>query len=341
MLTNKHNAQISVIVPIYNTEKYLQRCIASIQNQTYPDLEIILVNDGSVDKSGEICDKLAREDKRIHVIHQKNAGVSAARNTGLSVASGEYVGFIDSDDYVSPDMFGYMLGMAIKYDANVVQCGRVNVYNDEIKANHDESIIVVDSLYATKELMCSRQFRSSCCDKLYRKDVLQAQLFDKSLSTGEDFIFNYNVLKRAANVVISEKVCYFYYYRSDSCTKGEVHERFYNILDRLSDYERAEQNPAILPYWKVRRAMYAVNFLRRIILKKDNRRFKEFRKYVVAAKFMIFKPKEYAISKDKWFHVHILLVWLFPWLYKFLILFFDYLRAKNNAKVEKPNEPNC
>lgn len=113
---------ISVIVPVYNVESYIAECIESIQNQTYMNLEIILVNDGSTDASGDICDKYAAYDERIQVIHKENAGVSAARNTGIEAANGDYIGFVDSDDYIAPTMYEDMLKLMAEHDLDIIEC---------------------------------------------------------------------------------------------------------------------------------------------------------------------------------------------------------------------------
>ena len=113
---------ISIIVPVYKVEKYLVRCIKSIQNQTYTNIEIILVDDGSPDRCGIICDEIAREDSRIKVLHKENGGLSDARNKGIAIAQGEYVGFVDSDDYIEPDMYEHLLGVIEKYNVKLAIC---------------------------------------------------------------------------------------------------------------------------------------------------------------------------------------------------------------------------
>ena len=122
--------QISVIVPVYKVEQYLKRCVDSILHQTFSDLEVILVDDGSPDNCPAMCDKYAGTDSRVKVIHQKNAGVSAARNAGLSVASGEYITFVDSDDFIDPQMYEKMLAVAEKYDCDVVMCDCMKEFPD-------------------------------------------------------------------------------------------------------------------------------------------------------------------------------------------------------------------
>ncbi|MDQ1143763.1 glycosyltransferase involved in cell wall biosynthesis [Bacillus sp. SORGH_AS 510] len=115
----KSEIKVSVIVPIYNVEKFLSKCIETIINQSYKNLEIILVDDGSPDRSGEICDEYAAKDKRIKVIHQKNSGVSSARNAGINAATGDYVCFADGDDYLMPDYVEYLMDLAVRNDADI------------------------------------------------------------------------------------------------------------------------------------------------------------------------------------------------------------------------------
>ena len=118
---------ISVIVPVYNREMYLERCVRSIMNQTYQNLEILLVDDGSTDGSGEICERLAKEDKRIRVFHKENGGSSSARNLGIREAKGEYLGFIDSDDYIELDMYELLSVAVVKYKVTMAQVSRDEV----------------------------------------------------------------------------------------------------------------------------------------------------------------------------------------------------------------------
>ena len=124
--------KISIIVPIYNIEKYLPRCLDSILAQTYKNLEVILVDDGSVDNSGMIADKYARNDQRIIVIHQVNKGVSAARNAGLDLATGDYIGFVDGDDYIEPDMYEILMRIIDEQQVDIAHCGYQMVYPSRI-----------------------------------------------------------------------------------------------------------------------------------------------------------------------------------------------------------------
>ncbi|MCF0156053.1 MAG: glycosyltransferase, partial [Veillonella sp.] len=126
-------SKISVIVPIYNVEPYIHQCVDSIINQTYKDLEIILVDDGSPDNCGKICDEYAAKDDRVKVIHRPNGGLSAARNSGLDVATGEYIAFVDSDDYIACNMYSDMMEFMLKHKLDIVVCSSYRVKNSKIK----------------------------------------------------------------------------------------------------------------------------------------------------------------------------------------------------------------
>ena len=136
---------ISVIVPVYNVAPYLTRCLDSIVMQTWQNLEIILVDDGSRDDSVGICDLYAARDARIRVIHKENGGLSSARNAGLDIAAGEYVGFVDSDDWIEPDMFEYLLQNAENYGADIATCGHVDEFNKSITVKTTEQVLLLDT----------------------------------------------------------------------------------------------------------------------------------------------------------------------------------------------------
>lgn len=167
--------KISVIVPIYKVEDYLHRCVESIINQAYTNLEIILVDDGSPDNCPKICDEYAEKDSRIKVIHKENGGLSDARNTGLLVATGEYISFIDSDDYIDINMYKSIITYMEEHDLDIAECGIKHVYNNKIKQNDklDKSIHVFNSEEALKELMLERRFHQTVWNKLYKTKLIK------------------------------------------------------------------------------------------------------------------------------------------------------------------------
>lgn len=199
---------ISVIVPVYKVEAYLDKCISSITGQTYTNLEIILVDDGSPDRSGEICDEWAVKDSRIRVIHQENAGGGAARNAALDAARGELIAFVDSDDYLAPDMFEYLYGL-LEQGADIAECGHRDVFDDNAVFGGDTAARTYTVQEAMAEHIRDRIFRQLIWNKLYRREVIGDIRFPVDKKIDDEF-FTYQVLGNARTLVRSEKVCYAY-----------------------------------------------------------------------------------------------------------------------------------
>jgi glycosyltransferase involved in cell wall biosynthesis len=176
-----NNELISVIVPIYKVEQWLPQCIDSILAQTHKNLEIILVDDGSPDESGKICDDYAKKDSRVRVIHKKNGGQSTARNAALDVANGEYIGFVDGDDWIEPSMYEVLISHLKEYNAQIVQCGCYIWNNGQVQKDLEcrqqilmSSDEVLDSLSSSSSL---KEINTSVCNKLFSKDVINKTRF--------------------------------------------------------------------------------------------------------------------------------------------------------------------
>lgn len=215
---------ISVVVPVYNVEKYLKRCIDSILNQTYGELEIILVDDGSTDSSSQICDEYAEQDSRICVIHKENGGPSDARNLGISKATSEYLAFVDSDDWLAPDIYEYSMNLQKEYHADIVEFGirRVKDWTEGRESEVEEKIYC-----STGKEMLPRIYQNNMggsitiWNKLYKKDIFQGNLFEKG-KIFEDTLLSPKLLYRANIYVVSNKIGYFYYQGNNkSITKQE------------------------------------------------------------------------------------------------------------------------
>lgn len=220
---------ISVIIPIYNTELYLDRCIDSVLNQTHKNMEIILVDDGSTDRSGEICDSYGRRDPRIRVIHKKNGGTASARNRGLEIAGGEYVGFVDSDDCVAEDMYQTLLEH-MQPDIDITCCGRVCISpRKKYKSYCLNNAEVFPREKALEELVLLRKISSSVCTKLFRKDLFNNVRFPSGVIC-EDIPAVYDLFKLARNVCHVGKGKYFNYYREDSKSNGAFYEKRIDYL---------------------------------------------------------------------------------------------------------------
>ena len=201
---------ISIIVPIYNTEKYIRRCVNSIMCQTYRNLQIILVDDGSMDHSGMICDELAMQDKRIIVIHKMNGGLSDARNAGLEKAEGDYIGFVDSDDYVEEDMYETLYNEIGKKHADIVSCGYIERFPEYERTLGCQDVVLNKEEAYT--FLFKRKLGCSCCEKLFKKKLFANLKFKKGIQ-GEDLELLYRLIDRVNRVVCINKAKYHYVHR--------------------------------------------------------------------------------------------------------------------------------
>lgn len=208
---------ISVIVPVYKVELYLDKCIRSIVDQTYKNLEIILVDDGSPDRCGEICDAWAARDNRIRVIHKQNGGLSAARNAGMAVATGSYMGFVDSDDSISPDMYRLLLERMTADGSDITACGVEMVYEDGTpnRMLTPAGSCILDNAQAMEAIIRESLLKQPVWYKLYKTDLIR----DIPFAVGkyhEDVFWSWQAMARAKKVSIFDTPCYYYLQRSGS-----------------------------------------------------------------------------------------------------------------------------
>ena len=211
----KMNEMISVVIPVYNVEKYLKECIDSVLSQDYTDLQIILIDDGSTDCSGKICDEYAELDSRIQVIHQKNGGAAAAKNAGLRVAGGKYLSFLDSDDYLEPGAYSYMMRLLTENNAQVVQCAFREVYRDY---SNDQILRNGTRIWATEEYMAhfTRDWTCSLMtDKLFERQLFDGVYFPVGNKIDDEF-FTYRGIMNANRIITDDKVIYNYRKRTSS-----------------------------------------------------------------------------------------------------------------------------
>lgn len=225
------NEKISIIVAIYNVEQYLTECINSIINQTYTNLEIILVNDGSTDKSGQICDEFLKKDSRIKVIHKKNGGLSDARNTGLDLASGDYIGFVDGDDSIEIDMYEILLKNIKKYNAEISHCGFYKVINSrKYHGLGTDKIIILDNLKGMEEFFKLENYILSVWNKLYKADLIKGIRFENGRCMAEDKMFNFLAFSRAKVTVFEGKEKYLYMQRENSLINSKFNSRVLDVI---------------------------------------------------------------------------------------------------------------
>lgn len=209
------NKKISVIVPIYNVEKYLNRCIESIINQSYSNLEIILIDDGSTDRCPQLCDDWKKKDKRIKVIHKINGGLSDARNSGMDIMTGEYASFIDSDDWINETMFEKLLFLMDRYNGDIVECGFQRTDGKvEIKFNGDINITKIDRYNAMK-CVVTEDICPVVWNKLYKADLVRDERFQIG-KCNEDEFWTYRIVDKANKIVQTNEQLYYYYFREES-----------------------------------------------------------------------------------------------------------------------------
>ena len=222
---------LSVIVPIYKVEDYLPKCVESIRNQTHSNLEIILVDDGSPDGCGAICDEFAQKDSRIRVIHKENGGLSDARNAGIEMAKGDYLAFVDSDDWLEPDAFDAMLALAKKYDAKMVCAGRYN--EDGATGTQSKGLCPEKEEFVPGKELVRRIFRwdhldSAAWDKLYARELFREIRYPFGRVV-EDVPTTYRIALLAGSAVLLPKRIYHYLHRENSITTAAVSEKTFHF----------------------------------------------------------------------------------------------------------------
>ncbi len=226
----RYKELISVIVPVYNVESYLGECLDSIQNQVYTNFEVILIDDGSTDASLQICNEYAQKDKRFIVISQENKGVSSARNKGLSVAKGEYISFMDSDDTVHPSYLQVLYNNIKIENADMSVCKWIG--SDQIPPKDKTEIQVWNQKKTFYEYFVNHRMDGSVYAKLYKRDCVADISFDENLRIGEDQIFVIQVIERCNKIVFQDISLYTYLIRSTSAMKSTLDSRYWDSVYR-------------------------------------------------------------------------------------------------------------
>lgn len=217
-----HSPELSIIVPVYKVEKYLPKCIDSILAQSFNNFELILVEDGSPDNCGVICDRYALTDNRIIVIHQPNRGVSAARNAGLDVAKGKYIGFVDSDDWIEPKMYEYLINEMKTHDVDVTICG-VNYYSQN--GNYLRTGLTGNAIFEKEEALKALYgspcpIGGGCCNKLFTQKSINNARFNTNIKMAEDIMFLFMCFRNITAAYLGNYAGYNVLERKDSATRG-------------------------------------------------------------------------------------------------------------------------
>lgn len=227
---------VSFIVPVYRCEASLERCVSSILAQTYTNLELILVDDGSPDNSGRLCDELAKQDPRIVVIHKENGGPSSARNRGLDAAKGQYVQFVDSDDYIDPDMTERLVCRMESQDVQLVLCGYLQVHPDHDEPQRFEEIdrVLVKDVAKIVPNFVYRTFPNALWNKLYQRAYMDHR-FDERVRYGEDLLFNLQYLRKIQALSVCDFCPVHYVVDNPESLTGKVAP--YKVDDMLLYYK--------------------------------------------------------------------------------------------------------
>ncbi len=244
--------EISIIVPVYKTEQYLNRCVNSILNQTFKYFELILVDDGSPDRCPAMCDEWSKRDSRIRVIHKENGGASSARNFGLKEADGIYIGFVDSDDWIDKNMFQSLYNLLKKYpEAQIAQCDFMITHKKSLKIiqpNEKVQILgkkeMLDYFYRVN----GEKSNNSVCNKLIDKKILEDFQFEDTVN--EDVEASYDLFMRTHNMVITNEIYYFYFANNAGITRSYFTERdlgYLKVWDRIVE-RTLQENPEYNKY---------------------------------------------------------------------------------------------
>ncbi len=247
--------KISIIVPVYNVEKYLDKCVSSILNQTFKDFELILVDDGSPDHCGSMCDDYAKKDSRVRVIHKENGGLSSARNAGIDAAKAPYIGLIDSDDYIEKDMYALLYRLIRKNEADIAMCRHLDCYGNTIpKDTMPRKVAVVDSETAVRIVMKAEITSVTAVNKLYKKELFESVKYPVGKLSEDAFVI-IDLLKQCKRVAISTEPKYYYIHREGSITTSAFKERDLNVieaytknLELIREYYPALESVGIMRY---------------------------------------------------------------------------------------------
>lgn len=255
--------KVSVIVPIYNVEKYLDRCIKSIVDQTYNNLEIILVDDGSPDNCSDLCDSWKCKDERIVVIHKTNGGLSDARNAGLDISSGDYVMFIDSDDFISPCMVEYMLSCANEKKVDIVTCGRY-IYKTSVlkKQNVNKKTRILSGEKAISFLFRGKYIEEAAWDKIYKREIFNKIRFPVG-EINEDLPIMPYIFKKANKVMCTGIPLYYYCINETSITHTKYDSRKSVVRTHLEELENVfvAKNPQYKRDYNILKGRYSLGML--------------------------------------------------------------------------------
>lgn len=274
---------VSVVIPVYNVERYLEDCVKSVLNQTLRDIEIILVNDGSQDSSSKLCDHFAAMDSRIKVLHKENGGLSSARNAGVAIASANLIGFVDSDDVIEPTMYEVLYDSLISANSDIAFCGMWDYYVDEKRPSYQllEGTFTVSGAEAIKMVLEARNAGVSAVTKLYKKKILQQHPFLEG-KTFEDAHFIIPYLTDCQTASFDMRPQYHYIHREGTITTKAYHPSDLSIIEAYKNNLKIVEKsyPQALEAAEFRR-FWSMFYVLDKLLKADNSMYEDTKQMLI------------------------------------------------------------
>ena len=329
-MSNYGNELISIIVPVYNVERYLEKCVNSIINQTYKNLEIILVDDGATDSSGNMCDELAKSDNRIKVYDKENGGLSDARNYGVERVTGDYIGFVDSDDYIDSEMYEKLYEAIKKENVDVAECSLKVIYPGKIELFTDEKYYkVLGKTEYLEEYLTIKKVFGSVWTKLIKSDVAKKLVFPKG-KLYEDTYYAYDLINIANSFVLIDSPSYNYLMRENSITNSKFDPRIFDLIKIVEKFHKMtyENYPSLKEAADCRK-MYAYFSVLNSILLEENYRNNEYYSEILS----YFKRNYISLLKNKYItrnrKLCIILIKISIYLYRGVLERYKNILAKN------------
>jgi len=278
----EYKSLVSIIIPVYNVEKYLKRCLDSVLAQTYTNIEVIAINDGSTDASGVILDEYAQKDERVKVIHKSNGGVSSARNCGLDAVSGDYVAMFDADDYVNVRFVEILLKTATEKNADVVCCGYAHTCDDNgavVDTTKSIEFVEMDKVQMISSLFKNNPFTGSFWNKLIKREILNGEKFNEKIKHYEDYELLYKILKKSEKLVYFDLPLYYYFMRegsashskfgsSQTCITDVIDYMYFDVKQNFNKIEKVAFNERIRTYLMIANAVKSSNYKNKLYRKK-------------------------------------------------------------------------
>ena len=308
---------ISIIIPVYNVEKYIEKCLESVINQTYSNIEIILIDDGSQDNCGRICDEYAKKDKRIIVIHKQNEGVSAARNDGIEKAKGKFITFVDSDDFIDKMYIEKLYMQLMENNVDISIMGTKD-FKDDIQTIKESKPYrnILNKEQAIKELLIEKHFTCVIWGKLYKKELWNNIRFNPQTKIAEDFEVIYLLFKKVNRVNVNTKdLLYFYRIRTDSTIASKYNKDFENEIQLTEKIKEdiLKNFPKIYKY-AIKRYI-RINITCIIKYYRENKNFKGVEHLIENIKKYKLKKYTKATLKDR---IKLIIILYFSWILKLI-----------------------